>query len=57
MRHVIDETKEKKRNSGNGTRRKNVHVSIVDDDNERRERRCTDLGVEESIHFFGDHCY
>lgn len=56
MRHVIDETKEKKRNSGNGTRRKNVHVSIVDDDNERRERRCTDLGVEESIHFFGDHC-
>lgn len=48
--------KEEKRNSGNGKCRKNEQVSLGDDEQREKERRCTDLGVEESIHFFGDHC-
>lgn len=38
MWHVTDETKEEKRNSGNGKRRKNEQVSIGDDDREKGKK-------------------
>lgn len=38
MSHVIDETKEKTRNSGDGKRRKNEQVSIGDDGREKGKK-------------------
>lgn len=50
------EQKRKKGTKDNGKTKvvgKNEQVSIENDD---RESGCTDLGVQEGVHFLGDHC-